>query len=76
MTLAMSANGKVAREPFRTIGARFPTEICDQIDADAARLGLSVSDWMRMVVHLSLGASLNEDIAASYRSAPNRRPGR
>lgn len=76
MTLAMPPNGRVAREPFRTIGARFPLEVCDQIEADADRLGMSVSDWMRMSARLTLAAEISWQQAAEHATAEGHRPGR
>lgn len=58
--------------PQQTIGARYPADLVARVETDARRLGLSVSEWMRMAVSETLSAKFPKKTAQGYRKPPTR----
>jgi hypothetical protein len=59
-------------QAFKTIGNRYPADIVDQVNADAARLDLSQSEWMRAAVMRQLARPMSPALAEQYRRPPTK----
>jgi hypothetical protein len=55
------------RAPFQTVGSRYPPEVAEKITADAERLGLNLSEWMRMAAARMLKQKVSPEAAAAFR---------
>ena len=55
---------------LRTIGSRYEPEVAAAVDADAERLGMTTSEWMRMAVKRQLARPVTEAQADQYRRPP------
>ena len=55
-----------AREPFKTIGSRYPVEMVYDAQRDAKRLGIKMSTWMRLAVKRLLESGVTEEEAEEF----------
>lgn len=55
-----------AREPFKTIGSRYPVEMFDAVQKDAKRLRIKPSVWMRLAVKRMLESKVTRAQAEEF----------
>lgn len=53
--------------PQQTIGTRYPVEVIEAVEKDRKRLGLELSEWMRMAVGRTLEAKVTPAQAEPFR---------
>lgn len=56
-----------ATGPQQTIGTRYPVETVEAVEADRKRLGLELSEWMRMAVARTLQDKVTRTEAEPYK---------
>lgn len=61
-------------EPFQTVGVRFPRPVRSLIEATAAGLGMTVSEWVRMAAYRQLDAPPTPDQVTEYRGKVAKGP--
>ena len=58
------------KQRWRTIGSRYEPEVAEAVEEDAARLGMTTSEWMRMAVKRQLARPVTQAQADPYRRPP------